>query len=168
MRRLNKGANLRAAMHDAGLDIPRLVEATQRVDPDGAGLSRSLIGFIVGGGKSAREECSDRAAEILAAALGTPMEDLFVVDAASSVAHESTSTPRAQTMTSDSLPLPPQLMTSSQLCFFLQKSLSWLEKELRDPDFPVHWAGRSRRFIPAEVLDYQAKKRAARRLAQTA
>lgn len=167
MRRLNKGAPLRQAMAEAGLDIPRLVEATQRVDPEGNGLSRSLIGFIVGSGKSARDECSERAAELLALALGRPQGDLFDIETPFSVVAESTSTPRVQIMTSDSPQLPSQLMTSKQLAAFLQKSLSWLEKELKDPAFPVHWAGRSRRFNPAEVLDYQAKKRAAR-LAKTA
>lgn len=166
MRRLNKGAALRQAMADAGLDIPRLVEATQQVDPQGNGLSRAMIGFIVGRGKSAREECSDRAADLLARALHTPLEDLFAVEASSSVAHESTSTPRVQIMTSDSPSLPPQLLTSKQLAAFLQKSLSWLEKEVKTPGFPVHYVGRSRRYDPNEVLDFQRHRRA-QRLAAT-
>ena len=65
MRRLDKGAPLRAAMKAAGLDIPRLAAKTKDVDPTGEGLSRAMVGFIVGSGKTAREECSDRAAELL-------------------------------------------------------------------------------------------------------
>jgi hypothetical protein len=150
-------------MAEAGLDIPHLVEATRRVDADGVGISRAYIGFLVGTGKSAREECSDRAAELLALALDKPVDRLFAIGTPLSVVAESTSTPRVQIMTSDSPPaLPPQLMTSKQLCAFLQKSASWLEKELKDCNFPVHWAGRSRRFIPTEVLAYQADKRKAR------
>lgn len=168
MRRRNKGRPIKAAMQAAGLDIPHLVEATRQADPDGQGLSRAYIGFLVSTGKSGRDECSDRAAGLLAEALSAPMEDLFDTGAPLSVAAESTSTPRMQIMTSDSSPLPTQLMTSKQLVGFLQKSLSWLEKELRDPDFPVHYAGRSRRFNPHEVLEHQAEKRRAVRAARLA
>jgi hypothetical protein len=58
-------------------------------------------------------------------------------------------------------------MTSKQLAKWLQKSLSWLEKEVKDPDFPVHYVGRSRRYDPREVLDYQAQKRRRTQLAKT-
>jgi hypothetical protein len=169
MRRLNKGAELRRAMADAGLDIAHLAEATQQVDPTGVGLSRSLIGFIVGRGKSARDECSDRAAELLALALGRPQEDLFDTESPSSVVGESTSTPRVQILMSDSPPLPVQLMTSLQLSDFLQKSASWLEKQVQtDPEFPVKYVGRSRRFDPAEVLAYTHKRGEERRAARLA
>jgi|GEM_PF-2867556 len=169
MRRLDKGKPIRAAIAAAGLDIPRLADATREVDPEGKGLSRSLIGFLVSTGRSAREECSDRAAGLLAEALDAPLERLFAIEAPLSVAAESTSTPRVQIMTSDSPPLPPQLMTSQQLAGFLQKSLSWLDKQVKsDPDFPVHYVGRSRRFDPREVLAYQARKHHARQAALAA
>lgn len=165
MRRLNKGAELRSAMTDAGLDIPRLVEATRRVDPEGNGLSRAAIGFLVSRGKSARETCSSHAADLLAEALGVPLGDLFVVEeSALSAVGESTSTPGVQNVMSEaSPPLPARLLTSAQLCAFLQKSASWLEKEIAtDREFPVHYVGRSRRFDQAEVLTHQAEKRRAR------
>lgn len=163
MRRLNKGAPIRTAMSEAGLDIPRLVEATRKVDPTGAGLSRAYIGFITGAGASAREECSDRAGELLSQALDKPVEDLFATEPPCSAVVESTSTPRVQIMTSDPTAPPAPLLTSKELCAWLRKSPSWLEREIKtDPTFPVHYAGRSRRFVHTEVLDHQAKKRAAR------
>ena len=163
MRRLNKGAGLRSAMSAAGLDIPHLVEATRAVDPAGKGVSRAAIGFLVSQGKSARESCSDRSAELLATALGAPLEDLFVVEESTpSAVGESTSTPGEQNPMSDAPPLPAPLLTSAQLRDFLQKSASWLEKEIAtDPEFPVHYVGRSRRFDHAEVLDHLAAKRRA-------
>jgi hypothetical protein len=60
----------------------------------------------------------------------------------------------------DAPPLPDPLLTSAQLRTFLQKSASWLEKELAtDPEFPVHYVGRSRRFDHAEVLAHMARRR---------
>jgi hypothetical protein len=160
MQRLNKGEQLRSAMSAAGLDIPRLVEVTRAVDPTGRGVSRAAIGFLVSQGRSARETCSDRAAELLAQALGAPVEDLFVVEeSALSAVGESTSTPGVQN-TMDAPPLPAPLLTTAQLRNFLQKSPSWLEKQIAtDPEFPVHYAGRSRRFDVTEVLAHLARRR---------
>jgi hypothetical protein len=162
MQRLNKGAGLRSAMAAAGLDIPHLVEATRAVDPAGQGVSRAAIGFLVSRGKSARETTSDRAAALLAEALDVPLGDLFVIEeSALSAVGESTSTPGVQNPM-DAPPLPDPLLTSAQLRTFLQKSASWLEKEIAtDPEFPVHWIGRSRRFDTAEVLAHMATRRRA-------
>ena len=48
--------------------------------------------------------------------------------------------------------LPDQLMTQAELCKWLQKSSSWIDKKIQDGELPVHYVGRSRRFDPAEVL----------------
>lgn len=155
MRRLDSGAPLRAAMREAGLNIPLLAEA--------AGLSPALVGFAVGAGKSAREECSDRAAEAMAQALDKPLESLFVTEASSLVATESTSTPRMQIMTRSSTPLPERLMTQSELCGFLAKSSSWVDREIKkDPHWPgLIYVGRSRRFDPHAVLEHLGGQRTA-------
>lgn len=156
MRRLDRGAPLRTAMRAAGLDIPRLAARTKEVDPEGKGLSVAYIGFLVGEGRSAREDCSDRAARLLSRAVDRPLDNLF--DTGSSMPEESTSTRVPQINRS----LPERLMDQPELARFLKKSRSWVDQQIQsDPDWPVHYAGRSRRFDPIEVLDYLDKKRAA-------
>ncbi|MFY3807616.1 MULTISPECIES: hypothetical protein [Bacteria] len=162
MRRLDKGAPIRDAMQAAGLDIPRLAARTKELDPDG--LSKALVGFIVGSGKSAREECSDRAAGIIARALNRPVEELFESDEPISMPEESTSTRRLQVggrRKPRRKGLPDRLMDQPELATWLKKSMSWIDKQIQEtrdlPEgerFPVHYVGHSRRFDPREVLEH--------------
>ncbi|WP_432041470.1 hypothetical protein [Streptomyces cadmiisoli] len=160
MRRLEKGAPLRDAMRAAGLDIPRLAAATKSVDPSGEGLSRASVGHIVGAGKTAREECSDRAAELitsaLAKALGQEVDGLFEVPVFTP--ERSTSTRRSQIPEPRAPQLPEQLMTQPELATFLRKSLSWIDSQISEArqqgeTWPgLIYVGRSRRFDPHAVL----------------
>jgi hypothetical protein len=156
MRRLDKGAPLRAAMEAAQLDIPRLAARTKEVDPDGAGLSKALVGFIVGKGKTAREECSDRAAELIAEAIGREVADLF--EASICMPTQSTSTRRPK-IGERRKPLPERLMDQRELAGFLRKSMSWIDKQIaeakeRNELWPgLIYVGSSRRFDPHAVLD---------------
>ncbi|MDT0567864.1 hypothetical protein RM704_10350 [Streptomyces sp. DSM 3412] len=164
MRRLDKGAPLRAAMTAAGLDIPRLAAKTREIDPDQKGLSKSLVGFIVGSGKTAREECSDRAAELVAAALGREVTTLF--EPVVFTLGESTSTRKSWTGDGRK-PLPAQLMDQRSLAEFLRKSPSWIDKQIQDAAergelWPgLIYVGRSRRFDPHAVLDAMRRQRTA-------
>lgn len=164
MRRLDKGAPLRAAMQAAGLDIPRLAAKTREIDPEGKGISKSLVGFIVGSGKTAREECSDRAAELISAALGQEVTDFF--EPAVFTLRESTSTRKSWTGEGRK-PLPAQLMDQRALAEFLRKSSSWIDKQIQDAAergelWPgLIYVGRSRRFDPHAVLDAMRKQRTA-------
>ncbi|MBQ1096290.1 hypothetical protein KBY55_09355 [Streptomyces sp. b94] len=157
MRRLDKGAPLRAAMKAAGLDIPSLAAKTKDVDPTGEGLSRSLVGFIAGGGKTAREECSDRAAELIAAALNKEVDALFLTPVFTLT--ESTSTRRSQTGDRRKPDLPERLMDQAELSRFLRKSRSWIDKQIQEARergeiWPgLIYVGSSRRFDPHAVLD---------------
>ena len=69
MRRVDNGRPLREAMERAGLSIPQLAAITKEIDPDGRGVSQSLIGFYTSTGRSGREQASDRAAGLMVAAL---------------------------------------------------------------------------------------------------
>ena len=164
MRRLDKGAPLRAAMKAAGLDIPRLAAKTKDVDPTGEGLSRAMVGFIVGSGKTAREECSDRAAELIAAALNRELDALFAATVFTLT--ESTSTRRSKTEGQRKQELPEQLMDQKELARFLRKSLSWIDKQIQDAKergeiWPgLIYVGSSRRFDPHAVLDAMRQRAA--------
>ncbi|MFG2144106.1 hypothetical protein ACGFRG_07890 [Streptomyces sp. NPDC048696] len=164
MRRLDKGAPLRRAMQATGLDIPRLAARTKEVDPAGEGLSRALVGFIAGGGKSAREECSDRAADLIAAALNREVDELF--EPVVLTLKESTST-RISQVPVPSPALPDRLMDQSELARFLRKSMSWIDKQIQAAQaegetWPgLIYVGRSRRFNPAVVLDHMRQQRTA-------
>jgi hypothetical protein len=80
MHRRDSGRYLKEAMREAGLSIPAMAARTKRIDPEGRGLSQALIGFCVATGSSAREEFSDRAAQLMADAVGKPLGDLFADD----------------------------------------------------------------------------------------
>ncbi|MEV5606972.1 hypothetical protein [Streptomyces sp. NPDC052225] len=165
MRRREQGAPLRAAMKAAGLDIPRLAARTKEVDSAGEGLSKALVGFIVGGGKSAREECSDRAAELIADALDQEVIDLF--EPVVFTLRESTSTSRPRSVEPAKSVLPERLMDQRELAGFLRKSMSWIDAQIHDASergetWPgLIYVGRSRRFNPAAVLDAMQRQRAA-------
>lgn len=165
MRRLDKGAPLRAAMKAAGLDIPRLAAKTKDVDPTGKGLSAAYVGFITGQGKTAREECSDRAAELIATALDKKVGDLFG-DSSLFLTPESTSTRRSQIRVERKPELPERLMDQRELSQFLRKSRSWIDKQIQDAKergeiWPgLIYVGSSRRFDPHAVLDAMRQRAA--------
>jgi predicted DNA-binding transcriptional regulator AlpA len=142
-------------MSTAGLSIPRLAAETKRIDPEG-GLSPALVGFVVGSGISAREECSDRAAHLIAEALGAPVDSLFETDHVVT-ATESTSTERASVdMTRTATAPAPieQMITVRELAQAIKKSRAWIYLQIRDRDtngFPVEYAGNAPRFVFSEV-----------------
>jgi hypothetical protein len=153
-------------MEAAGLDLSRLAARTKNVDPTGEGLSRAYIGFLAGSGRTAREECSDRAAELIAAALGKPIEDLFMQPVF--MLPKSTSTRRSQTGERRKSELPEQLMDQTELARFLRKSRSWIDKQIQewaqehDDNWPgLIYVGRSRRFDPHAVLAGMQQQRPA-------
>jgi hypothetical protein len=80
MQRLDDGRPLRDAMASAGMSITALAERTKSVDPTGYGVTKSTIGNLHSTGKSARPGCLDRAAELIALALGRPVAELFKPD----------------------------------------------------------------------------------------
>ncbi|MEU0332173.1 hypothetical protein [Streptomyces sp. NPDC006193] len=166
MRRLDKGAPLRAAMKAAGLDIGRLAAKTKEVDPEGVGLSRAMVGFIVGTGRTAREECSDHAAGLVAAALGKEVDDLFEESVLTLTESTSTRRSRSGERRKPEL-LPERLMDQRELSKFLRKSMSWIDKQIKDAaDQGSTWpgliyVGSSRRFDPHAVLDSMRRQRAA-------
>lgn len=156
MRRLDKGAPLRDAMKAAGLDIPRLAAKTKEIDPEGKGVSRTLVGFLVGSGKSAREECSDRAAELISTALQQEVGAFFARPVP--MPQESTSTSGSGMRESATPALPEQLMNQRELSRFLRKSMSWIDAQIkasreRGETWPgLIYVGNSRRFDPHAVL----------------
>ena len=162
MRRLDKGAPLRAAMKAAGLDIPSLAAKTREIDLDGRGISRSLIGFIVGGGATAREECSDRAARLISTALDREVIDLFQPTVP--LPKESTSTQK-KWISGSRKPLPAHLMDQRELASFLRKSMSWIDAQITEAKqqgkvWPgLIYVGSSRRFDPHAVLEALQEQR---------
>ncbi|WP_282795146.1 hypothetical protein [Streptomyces sp. CC224B] len=166
MRRLDKGAPLRAAMKAAGLDIPRLAARTKEIDPSGEGLSKAYIGFITGRGKTAREECSPRAAELVSAALGKEITELFREEPLFFLG-ESTNARRSHIAKRVVEKLPERLMDQRELSDFLRKSPSWIDKQIQLADergetWPgLIYVGRSRRFDPHAVLAAMRKQRTA-------
>ena len=77
MYRRDGGRPIREAIERAGLSIPRLAARTKEIDPEGRGLSQALIGFYTSTGASGRESISNHAAELLAAGVNSPTEELF-------------------------------------------------------------------------------------------
>ncbi|WP_203702993.1 hypothetical protein [Streptomyces sp. SID8016] len=162
MRRLDKGAPLRAAIRAAGLDIPHLAARTKELDPTGKGLSPAYVGFIAGTGKSAREDCSERAAELIAQALDQEVDALFETVFLTIV--KSTSPRRLEmgesggSATRKTTPLPEQLLDQRELSRFLRKSPSWIDAQIKAAKeagrmWPgLHYVGRSRRFDAHAVL----------------
>ncbi|MFI2078633.1 XRE family transcriptional regulator [Streptomyces triculaminicus] len=86
--RKSNGQPLREAMRAAGLSGPKLAAATRHIDPQGKGVSAAAIGFITGCGRTARERCRPRTAQLIADALGHPVHELFAMPAPSTVTVE--------------------------------------------------------------------------------
>jgi hypothetical protein len=78
MQRLDDGQPLRDAMKAAGLSIMDVVERTQAADPTGYGVKKSTIGHLRTTGRSARPGCDDRAARLIAEAIGVDVDTLFI------------------------------------------------------------------------------------------
>ncbi|MFD8970491.1 hypothetical protein ACFV0C_36815 [Streptomyces sp. NPDC059568] len=143
------------------MSVELLAAKTKTIDPSGAGLSPSYVGFIVGAGQTARETCSDRAAQLVAAALNQEVGTLF--EDAPFTLKESPSPRRTEI---SATPLPNQLMTQVELSDFLRMSMSWIDQQIQEARargelWPgLHYVGRSRRFDPVAVLEGQRRQRA--------
>lgn len=161
MRRRDHGTPIRTAMKHAGLDIKALAAKTAEVDPEGRGLAKSAIGYMVGTGQSAREKHSDRAAILVAEALAVPVDRLFIQDAPS-MASESASTSRLQIEMPSNAPLEP-LVDVKALNAVIGKSETWVWRQRRAypishaTPFPVHYVGRSPKYRVSEVLAWNAQ-----------
>ena len=145
-------------MEAAGLSGPNLAAATKAVDPEGKGISPAMVGFITGGGKSAREECSERAADLIALVLGKPTSRFFETDDDVAADLESTSTPREQMQMRPNEQQVEGLVDLATLSRLIGKSKSWIyEQRIAHPrgsehPFPIRYAGQSPRFRFSEVL----------------
>lgn len=162
MRRRLNGKPLRNAMQHAGLSVAALAAKTREIDPEKRGLSKAAIGFAASPGASGRDEVSDRAAALIAAALDVAEELLFHDDS-----------PEAPDITSSRLrsemPAPaPQaevepLVDQQELCRLTGKSRDWYfdQRRFHPPGsatpFPVHMFGRSPRFRLSEVTAWCAE-----------
>lgn len=78
LHRRDQGQPIRDAMKAAGLSGPSVAEATKTLDPDGKGISAAKVGQLAGRGKTAKERCRPRTAELIAEVLNQPLDDLFV------------------------------------------------------------------------------------------
>lgn len=77
MHRRDNGQPIRDAMREAGLSITELAEKTKAADPLGYGISRSAVGHMVSTGPSGRDPFEDRSCDLVARALGKPIDELF-------------------------------------------------------------------------------------------
>ena len=77
--RRDGGKPLRDAMKEAGYNRITLAARTKEVDADSIGVSQQLIAFVSTDKDWARETTSVRTAILIAAALGKPEGDLFVM-----------------------------------------------------------------------------------------
>ena len=79
--RRDGGKQLREAMKAAGHNRISLAARTKEVDTDGIGVTQQLIAFLSTDKDWGRETTSVRTAILIAAALGKPEGDLFVMPA---------------------------------------------------------------------------------------
>jgi hypothetical protein len=144
-------------MSNAGLTITGLADATRAADPDGKGVSRAALGFLIAQGASAREQINDRAAQLVAAALRKPERALFDADTLA-MPQKSTSTRGSR----HTMLIEPEAMVDLiTLAQLIKRSPSWIYQQIREypagsgRPFPVHYAGRSPRFLyRSEVLPW--------------
>lgn len=87
--RKDEGRPLRAAMRAAGLSGPGLSTATKALDPCGVGISPATVGFLATTGKTARRMCRRRTADLIAEALGVPVERLFMTSVSTDTVERS-------------------------------------------------------------------------------
>lgn len=88
--RRDGGRPIRAAMDAAGLSGPDVAQATRTVDPAGKGVSPALVGFLTGTGRSARDRCRLWSGWLIAEALHSPVQDLFMPSRSTSTEERST------------------------------------------------------------------------------
>lgn len=88
VQRINSGQPIREAMSSLGLSIPKLAEATRKIDPSGRGVAQAAVGFLVTEGRSAREHCRPRTAQLIADALGHPIQHFFTTPSLSTSTEE--------------------------------------------------------------------------------
>lgn len=163
MRRRLNGKPLRNAMQHAGLSVAGLAAKTREIDPEKRGLSKAAVGFAVSAGQSGRDEISDRAAALIAAALDVAEELLFHEDSP-----EASPTATPSRLRSE-MPAPaPQVDVEP---FVDVKTLSALTGVSRDwyfdqrrahppgsaTPFPVHFFGNNVRFRLSEVTAWCAE-----------
>lgn len=168
MQRRSGGAPIREAMAAAGLKINDLVAATKTVDPTGRGVGRASIGFLVATGASGRDRLSDRAAELVAAALSAPVEHLFTPD---DVAMPAEYASTSQMSTGSTVDIAPQaaarrrrgstaepMLTLEEEGELIGRGKTWFYRMRQHfpathaTPFPIHYAGKSPRFVHSEVL----------------
>lgn len=159
MIRRNSGTLIRDAMNQAGLDIKGLAARTREIDPDGRGISKTLVGYAVAQGKTGRDDFSPRASSLISDALNKPLEHLFDHDPASDMPIEYAST--CACGTESQMLSPPSvepLLSNRELAKSLKKSLSWIYRQLREyprghpHPFPYHPVGKGKRFRLSDVL----------------
>jgi predicted DNA-binding transcriptional regulator AlpA len=158
MLRRDSGAPIRTAMNRAGLDIKALAARTREVDPEGRGISKSLVGYAVSSGRTAREEFSERASVLISTALDEPLGQLFhAEDSSTSSESASASTSRLREEMTSGPPIEPLLDTKG-LAKAIKKSPTWIYHRRREHPrgaenpFPLHMIGHSPRFRLSEVL----------------
>ncbi len=158
MLRRDSGTPIRTAMNRAGLDIKALAAKTREVDPEGRGISKTLIGYALTSGKTAREEFSERASILISTALDEPLGRLFhLEDSGTSSESASASPSRLRDEMTSGPPLEPLLDTEG-LAKALTKSPSWVYRQRREhprgsaKPFPFHMVGYSPRYRMSEVL----------------
>lgn len=140
-------------MRAAGLSINGLAAATRTLDPTGKGVKPATIGFMVSQGKSGRDGIGDDAGQLLARALGAPVEVLFESDDEFCSVTESTSTPGEQIMSASAEPW----VSTEQLADHLGKSPNWVRAMRRQypkgqPNaFPWRPVGRTPRYQRSAV-----------------
>jgi predicted DNA-binding transcriptional regulator AlpA len=152
-------------MKHAGLSVAQLAARTREVDPDGRGLSKASVGFAVSAGASGRDEVSDRAAALIAAALDVAEELLFHDDAQDSPEAPAATPSRLRS----EMPAPAQqadvepFLDEKELCRVTKKSRDWYFDQRRQhppgsaTPFPVHFFGRSPRYRLSEVTAWCAE-----------
>lgn len=168
MQRRNGGQPIRDAMAAAGLRIETLAAATKAADPAGRGVGRASIGFLVATGASGRERLSDRAAELVAAALGEPVAHFFAPDDVAMPAQYASTSRMSSTPAVDIGPkaearrrrgsTAEPMLTLAEEGELIGRSKSWFYEMRRSfpathaTPFPIHYAGKSPRFVHSEVV----------------
>lgn len=159
MIRRDSGRPIREAMDRAGIDIKGLAARTRQFDPDGRGISKTLVGYAVATGKTGRDEFSPRASSLISDALDVPVEHFFehdeAIDMPTEYASSSASGTESQML---SPPSVEPLLSNRELAKALKRSVSWIYRQLREyprthpHPFPYHPVGSGKRFRLSDVL----------------
>lgn len=159
MIRRDNGRPIREAMDRAGIDIKGLAAMTRQYDPDGRGISKTLVGYAVATGKTGRDEFSPRASSLISDALNAPLEHFFEHDEAIGMPSEYASSSASGTeLQMLSPPSVEPLLSNRELAVALKRSVSWIYRQLREyprthpHPFPYHPVGSGKRFRLSDVL----------------